>query len=57
MSGFSRKSFSNLQALAQGDFGGSMGELQGGGPLSHTSAAAMGSTTSMDGELGRKTQR
>ena len=38
---FSRKSFSNLQALASGDFGGSMSELQGGGPLSHSAAAVL----------------
>ncbi|KAL4451713.1 hypothetical protein ABPG75_007375 [Micractinium tetrahymenae] len=59
MSGFSRKSFSNLAALAQGDFGGSMSELQGGGPLSHTAAALQkGSRTSMDDIMdGRKTSR
>lgn len=58
MSGFSRKSFSNLAALAQGDFGGSMSELQGGGPLSHTAAALLkGSRTSMDDMDGRKTSR
>lgn len=55
---FSRKSFSNLAALAQGDFGGSTGELQGGGPLSHATAAVLkGSRTSMDDMDGRKTQR
>ncbi len=58
MSGFGRKSFSNLAALAQGDFGGSMSELQGGGPLSHTAAALLkGSRTSMDDMDGRKTSR
>ncbi len=32
----SRKSFSNLQALAKGDFGGSTSaDLGGGGPLAH----------------------
>lgn len=57
---YSRKSFSNLQALAQGDFGGqtSYGELQGGGPLSHNAAALLkGSRTSMDDMDGRKTSR
>lgn len=57
---FSRKSFSNLAALAQGDFSGgtSAGELQGGGPLSHGMAAVLkGSRTSMDDMDGRKTQR
>lgn len=55
---FSRKSFSNLQALASGEFGGSMSELQGGGPLSHTQATGdKGSHASIDSEGGRKTQR
>lgn len=55
---FSRKSFSNLQALAQGDFGGSMSELQGGGPLSHTGAAgARGSEASLDSDVGKQSQR
>ncbi|KAG7667504.1 hypothetical protein KSW81_001205 [Nannochloris sp. 'desiccata'] len=55
---FSRKSFSNLAALAQGDFGGSMSELQGGGPLSHAGAAAnLGSQASLDGDVGKRTQR
>lgn len=55
---FSRKSFSNLAALAQGDFGGSMSELQGGGPLSHNTAALLkGSRTSIDDMDGRKTSR
>ena len=53
---FSRKSFSNLQALGQGDFGGSTSELQGGGPLSHSQAGNKGSNASMDSD-GRKTQR
>jgi hypothetical protein len=54
----SRKSFGNLQALEQGDFGGSTSELQGGGPLSHTAAAAQkGSRTSMDEENARRVQR
>lgn len=55
---FSRKSFSNLAALAQGDFGGSMSELQGGGPLSHSAAAVLkGSRTSMDDMDGRRSSR
>ena len=55
---FIRKSFSNLQALASGDFGGSMSELQGGGPLSHSAAAVLkGSRTSMDDMDGRKSSR
>lgn len=55
---FSRKSFSNLQALAQGDFGGSMSELQGGGPLSHSHTGAnMGSQASLDSDVGKRTQR
>ncbi|KAI3437768.1 hypothetical protein D9Q98_000215 [Chlorella vulgaris] len=55
---FSRKSFSNLAALAQGDFGGSMGELLGGGPLSHaTSAVLRGSRTSMEDLEGKKSSR
>ncbi|EFN55842.1 hypothetical protein CHLNCDRAFT_57750 [Chlorella variabilis] len=53
---FSRKSFSNLAALAAGDFGGSMGELQGGGPLSQA-AVVKGSRTSMCEDDGRKTSR
>lgn len=59
-----RKSYSNLAALAAGDFSGagagaSVGELQGGGPLSHAAAGAMkGSATSMDDMAdGRKSQR
>lgn len=54
---FSRKSFSNLAALAQGDFGGSLSELQGGGPLSHTANTSLGSHGSLDGEIGKRTQR
>lgn len=55
---FSRKSFGNLQALAQGDFGGSAGELLGGGPLSHSSAAhEVGSKTSIDSQGNQKLQR
>ena len=54
----SRKSFSNLQALAQGDFGGSMSELRGGGPLSHSGAAtSMGSHASLDSDVGKRTKR
>ncbi len=54
---FSRKSFTNLAALAQGDFGGSMSELQGGGPLSQTMGVLSNSRNSLDSDLGRKTQR
>lgn len=57
---FSRKSFSNLQALEQGDFGGnSMSELQGGGPLSHHvgDGAKQGSQASMDSDADRRVQR
>jgi hypothetical protein len=53
---FSRKSFSNLAALAQGDFGGSMGELQGGGPLSQA-GVVKGSRTSIEDMQGTKTSR
>jgi hypothetical protein len=53
----SRKSFTNLQALASGDFGGSLGELQGGGPLSHTTNASKGSRASIDSDSGKKSQR
>lgn len=53
----SRKSFTNLQALASGDFGGSLGELQGGGPLSHTTKASKGSRASIDSDSGKKSQR
>ena len=54
----SRKSFSNLQALAAGDWQGSMSELQGGGPLSHATAAVLkGSRTSIDDMEGRKSTR
>lgn len=53
----SRKSFSNLQALGQGDFGGSMSELRGGGPLSHGGTAGMGSHASLDSDVGKRTQR
>jgi hypothetical protein len=35
-----------------------MSELQGGGPLSHsTAAAAMGSQASLDSDVGKRTQR
>lgn len=57
-----RKSYSNLAALAAGDFsgagaGGSTGELLGGGPL-QSAAALQGSHTSMEDMAdGRKTQR
>jgi hypothetical protein len=53
---FSRKSFSNLAALAQGD---SMSELQGGGPLSHDhrTTTNLGSGASLDGDVGKRTQR
>ncbi|PSC69557.1 trehalose phosphate synthase [Micractinium conductrix] len=62
---FTRKSFSNLAALAQGDFGeagagagSSMSELLGGGPLSHNATAlGKGSRTSIDDMDGRKTTR
>lgn len=56
---FSRKSFTNLQALAAGDFGGSMSELAGGGPLSAFHAGGKkGSTTSMDSDsINRRSQR
>eukprot|EP00887_Chlorella_sp_A99_P001749 scaffold19.g1749.t1 len=51
-----RKSFSNLQALASGDASfGSAGDLAGGGPLSPSQAAGdRGSAASVDA---RKTQR
>lgn len=52
----SRKSFSNLQALAQGDFGGTLSEL----PLSGTSGANrvnLGSQASLDGDMSKRTQR
>lgn len=53
---FTRKSFSNLQALEDG---GSMGELQGGGPLSFEegNSYANGSQASMDSDVGKRTKR
>lgn len=54
----SRKSFSNLRALASGEFQGSMSELstdgaQGGGD----GVGAKSSTASVDSEFGRKQQQ
>lgn len=54
---FSRKSFSNLQALAQGDFGSSSNELQGGGPLWHGPDLKTGSHTSMDSDVEKRVKR
>lgn len=63
MAGFGRKSFSNLAALAQGDYSeaelgtaGSLHDLQGGGPLSLTHAAGGTSRNSIDSD-GRRLQR
>ncbi|GAB4813526.1 hypothetical protein N2152v2_000572 [Parachlorella kessleri] len=57
MTSFSRKSFSNLAALAEGDFGGgSLNDLQGGGPLSLSSGANKGSRNSIDSD-GRRLRR
>lgn len=57
----SRKSFTNLQALAQGDFNGSLSELQGGGPLSRghgkVGNAFNNSGASLDSDAGKRTQR
>ena len=53
---FSRKSFSNLQALEQGDWdGNSTSELQGGGPLGRD--VKPGSAVSMDSDAGKRGQR